>query len=52
MMFGKKAPTEDESHHEVSATHEAVVNVKPSVLNYVAAIFAYENSLNIMKEGS
>jgi hypothetical protein len=41
-MFGKRPVTEDhpEHNHEVSASHEAVVNVKPSLLNYVAAIFA------------
>ena len=44
-MFGKKSPAEDESHHEVSTTHAAVVNAKPTLLNYTAAIFAYGVSI-------
>jgi len=41
-MFGKKPVTEDhlEHDHEVSASHEAVVTAKPTLLNYVAAIYA------------
>jgi len=41
-MFGKKPVTEDhlEHDHEVSTSHAAIVNAKPTLLNYVAAIFA------------
>jgi hypothetical protein len=42
-MFGKKPVTEVHLEHdqEVSASHEAVVSAKPTLLNYTAAIFAY-----------
>lgn len=42
-MFGKKPVTEDhlEHDHEVSTSHAAIVNAKPTLLNYVAAIFAW-----------
>jgi hypothetical protein len=41
-MFGKKPVTEDHLEHnqEVSTSHAAVVNAKPTLLNYTAAIFA------------
>ena len=42
-MFGKKPVTEDHLEHnqEVSTSHAAVVNAKPTLLNYTAAIFAW-----------
>jgi hypothetical protein len=47
-MFGKKPVTEDHLEHnqEVSTSHAAVVNAKPTLLNYTAAIFAWVMAAN------
>lgn len=39
-MFGKSKASEEREDKDISSTHHAVVNAKPTLINYVAAIFA------------
>ena len=39
-MFGKTKINHEEVKEETSTAHHAVVNTKPTTINYIAAVFA------------